>query len=356
MNICFVITKMVQQASGGYKMVFEYSNRLVRRGHSVSILFFNNDFLKKFGMPENIRKISANFLTHIGPIWFDLDKKVRLLSSEEKNLTYKLKYIDTVVYTAVESVYFGKDYFKNCQVKAYFIQGYEVGNLSKEQVTATYSMGYRNIVVAKWLKDIVDMYASRPSLVVRNPINTNIYKPVVPIRDRKNHTISVLYNGYEGKGFKYAYAVIKRLKQIYPDLEVFAFGTPGKADYFPKYFHYVRNASQKQSVKIYNKTAVFICTSIEEGYGLTGLEAMACGTTLVSTSYSGVFEYAKDGYNALLSPVCDVKGLVNNVCRLFDDDNLRLTIASNGIRYVKENFRWKEAVDRFESVLIGERE
>lgn len=353
MKICFAITKMVQQASGGYKMVFEYANRLIDRGYDVSILFFNMHFLKKFGMPEIMRKCAANFLTHIGPVWFQLDKRIELISSEEKEVQKKLDGIDAVVYTAVESVYFGKRYFSDCKKKLYFIQGYEVGNLSETQVKKTYGMGFDNIVVAQWLKKIVDKYSSKPAVVIKNPIDTLEYTVKNPIKKRKKHSLSVLYNGYEGKGFKYVYDAILKLKNIYPDLSVECFGTPAKARYFPDYFHYTRNASKKKTIQIYNSTAVFLCASIEEGYGLTGLEAMSCGTALVSTAYKGVLEYAENEKNALLSPVRDVDALVKNACRLFDDDDLRISIAENGVASVKNNFDWGNAVDRFEAVLKG---
>ena len=94
---------------------------------------------------------------------------------------------------------------------------------------------------------------------------------------------------------------------------------------------------------------------MNEGYGLTGLEAMACGTALVSTSYKGVLEYASDGMNALLSPVKDVNGLVRNVQRLFDDDDLRIRIARNGVESVRKNLNWEKAVDKFESVIVNGR-
>ena len=49
MNICFVLPRMSNKAVGGYKIVYEYANRLADRGHSVSILFLNTNYLNNLG-------------------------------------------------------------------------------------------------------------------------------------------------------------------------------------------------------------------------------------------------------------------------------------------------------------------
>ena len=58
---------------------------------------------------------------------------------------------------------------------------------------------------------------------------------------------------------------------------------------------------------ILNYASIFICSSINEGFGLTGAESMACGCALATTSYPAVFEYAVDKKNCLVSPVKDIK-------------------------------------------------
>lgn len=46
MRICFVLPGVARQPVGGYKMAYEYANRLVKENHDVSILYLNQDFLK----------------------------------------------------------------------------------------------------------------------------------------------------------------------------------------------------------------------------------------------------------------------------------------------------------------------
>ena len=103
--------------------------------------------------------------------------------------------------------------------------------------------------------------------------------------------------------------------------------------------------------KINNRSQVFLCTSIEEGFGLPGLEAMACGCAVVSTAYEGIFEYAIDRENALLSPIKDVDAMINNVIMLFENDELRKKIVDNGMKTAKER-SFKKAADEFENIII----
>ena len=212
-------------------------------------------------------------------------------------------------------------------------------------------MGFGNIVISDWLQSIVDKYADEPCTVIKNPIDINVYRPVIDIRVRKPHSVSFLYHQAKHKGVKYVIEAIRILKDEYPDLEVYAFGTVKRGNDLPDYVNYSFCATQEQTVEIYCKTAIFMCATVAEGYGLTGLEAMACGTVLVSTAYQGVFEYAENGKTTLLSPVKDVSSLVANARRLFDDEELRFSMAQAGIENVTEGFAWESAVDKFEKVI-----
>lgn len=349
-SICFVTPGYTLHPSGGYKMIYEYANRLSERGYTVGILYLNYDRLKNHHVPRLIRKPLCNFLTFTWPKWFRLNKNVKIYSGTKRGYISEIKKvydigIATDVHTAVPTVKLFKD-----RKKAYFIQGYENWDVSDEYVQKTYKLGMKNIVISEWLKKIVDKYSAEPSVLIKNPIDLDVYKINKPLVSRKLHSIGLLYHTMPHKGLKYSLAAIKKIKQLYPDLEVHAFGVWERPEDFPSYIHYTRNATQEQTVSIYNRVSVWLCATIDEGYGLTGLEAMACGDALVSTAYTGVFEYAKDGYNALLSPVKDVDALVKNVGRVFEDDGLRKKLVQNAQDSV-EAFDWNLAVDKFEETL-----
>ena len=350
MKVCFVLPKFSRKPIGGFKIVFEYANRLSQKGHKVAILFLNECAFDAWNIPIMVKKKLSSFLTKIEPRWFKLDSSIKKISGTGANLQKKIKDVDVVIATAVDTVPVVEKLFKNTK-KAYLIQDYEVWNASEAEVKSTYQKGYINIVISEWLKKIVDGCTNIPSILIRNPVDIGVFCCKVEPKKRKRHSISFLCHEGKHKGTVYAIAVIEKLKDKYPDLDVKSFGTAKVPVNMPKYVKYLYCASVEQVVEIYNSSAVFLCATVIEGYGLTGLEAMACGASLVSTDYQGVYEYAMDGVNALLSPVKDVDTLVSNVSKLFDNDDLRYQISEAGIKSVKKEFNWDIATDRFEKAL-----
>ncbi len=351
MKICIVLPKFARKAIGGYKIAFEYANRLSKRGYQVEILFMNKVAFEGRKMPSVAKSIASNIMTEIEPRWFDLDKNIKKISGLKHGFEEKIRDVDVAIATAQDTVEAVKNFFPNAK-KVYLIQDYEVWCESEENVWATYKEGFTNIVISEWLKEIVDKIADVPSVLIKDPVDTEAYRCKIELKKRKKHSIAFLYHSAEYKGTVYAIKAIKKLKEKYQDLEVRAFGTTSKPSDIPSYVQYTHCATQAQTIEIYNNSSVFLCATVAEGYGLTGLEAMACGTALVSTDYQGVHEYATDGVNALLSPVKDVCALVANVSKLFDDDELRYQIAKSGIKSVQKDFNWDVAVDKFEKAIM----
>ena len=349
MKICFVLPQMLIKPIGGYKIVYEYANRLSEEGHDIGILFLNKNALKRFHFPNFIRNRMLYIFTTIEPRWFKLNSMIHKWSSTDRKIKEKLLNTDLAIATGVDTVQATIDYFPYSH-KTYFIQGYERWVYSEERINSTFSMDLDKIVISGWLKNIVDKYSPKPSLLIKNPIDTNIYKYIVPIYLRDDYTLGVLYHNSEEKGFKYAYDAILRLKEKFPNLKVKMFGTSKPKMILPKWIDFKLNASQADTVDIYNNVSIFLCATINEGYGLTGLEAMACGAALVSTEYQGVKEYAENNYNALLSPVFDVNILVKNASELFVNKQKRYTIAKNGIDSA-QNFSYTNALAKFNNYL-----
>lgn len=212
MNICFVLTNYDRRPSGGFKIVYEYANRLCAKRHKVSIFYINNTALINKPIPAFTRDPLIALFTRMFPRWFKLDKRIRKVNGRKGYNEY-IKDVDVVIATAVQTAEFVKDNF-NCK-KAYFIQGYENWGISDEYVTSTYKLGLKNIVISKWLKGIVDKYSKEPSVLISNPIDINAYK--IKNTDRYKHSVAFLNHIGEHKGTQYTIKAIELLKEKYPD-------------------------------------------------------------------------------------------------------------------------------------------
>lgn len=328
MQISIIMPEIVRSPAGGHKVVYEYCNRLVNEGHEVSLYFFPGPIFKKYHIVEPVRLLMAKLYGEKrGPrAWFDLDKRVRVKVINQKD---SIDDGDIVIATAINTVQFVYDLPQSKGKKFYFIQGFENWTCSDEQVYETYRLGMTNIAVAKWLKELVEKNSNQECKLVSNGIDTNVFfdKGIT----RKKHSIVFHYRKATFKGGKYAFEVIDRLHDKYKDLTV-AIISSEKIDFeLPQYCSYHFNISASQVAEINSENEIFLCTSIEEGYGLPGLEAMASGMALVTTDYLGAKEYAINGYNALVSPIKDVDSMTNNIIKLFEDEELRHSIIKGGL-------------------------
>jgi len=89
-----------------------------------------------------------------------------------------------------------------------------------------------------------------------------------------------------------------------------------------------------------NDAQVATCPSPKEGWGLTVIEANACGVPVVASRSPGLVESVRDGETGLLVPHGDVPALAAGVVRLLRDREERLRMAEAGRRWAA-TFDWE---------------
>lgn len=140
------------------------------------------------------------------------------------------------------------------------------------------------------------------------------------------------------------------------------FGLHGKVLINPKIKIGV-GVSESTLAVIYNIIDIFTLPTRGEGFGLPILEAMACGTPVVATKYSGHVEWA-DGCGELIEPivfeaepltnirraVIDMDLYVTSLIKLLDNKDLCRRYRRNGIIRAKE-MDWKIIVKQWEKLI-----
>ncbi|ADL19072.1 Predicted glycosyltransferase [Acidilobus saccharovorans 345-15] len=113
---------------------------------------------------------------------------------------------------------------------------------------------------------------------------------------------------------------------------------------FP-YVFYQSGVSDEELARIYSSSDVFLFTSRAEGFGLPPLEAMACGTAVVSTNAKGNMDYMVNGYNALVAKTFDPGEIADLLVQALDNRELRQSLAQGGLETAR---RWdfRLVVDR----------
>jgi glycosyltransferase involved in cell wall biosynthesis len=92
---------------------------------------------------------------------------------------------------------------------------------------------------------------------------------------------------------------------------------------------------------LYRMASVFAFPSLYEGFGLPPLEAMACGTPVVTSRISSLPEVVGDG--ALLVDPYSEEAIADGLSRVLDDDDLRNGLVQRG-RARAGAFSWERSV------------
>ena len=337
---------------GGYKVVFEYANRLNRAGFKVRILYPFTLNYKSKPLMYKIRILK----THVKYIlkgcscrkWFDLDDEVE----ERWVLTLNKRHVpdsDIFVATAVETAYYLKDYDLPLNHRLYLIQGYEIWGMSEDEVKASYGFGFNNIAVSGWLARLV-RDSGNECIVLKNGFDFDYFRYTIELKDRFPHSICMMYHADPVKGCDDGFAVIRLLKERYPDLKVRMFGRDKRPSFLESWIEYSKMPDRDKHNEIYNSSAVYLAPSKSEGWGLTVGEAMICGAAVVCTDTQGFNEMIDSGKNGLMCPVADVDSMYNAVVKLFDDEELRFCIAQRALHDIS-GFSWDKSSDRFINLL-----
>lgn len=107
--------------------------------------------------------------------------------------------------------------------------------------------------------------------------------------------------------------------------------------------------SEDAKIDWLRRAAVVVQPSHKEGWGLTVLEANACGTPVVATEVPGLRDSVRSGETGLLVPRGDAPALADGLVRVLSDADLRQRLAA-GARAWAERFRWDEVAAAFADV------
>ncbi|WP_144180789.1 glycosyltransferase, partial [Pseudomonas sp. Kh14] len=87
-------------------------------------------------------------------------------------------------------------------------------------------------------------------------------------------------------------------------------------------------AKIEEMIALYNFADVFVFPSLYEGFGLPPLEAMACGTPVITSNVSSLPEVVGDA--ALLVSPENVEEIANAMVSIIEDTELKKKLTSKG--------------------------
>lgn len=99
---------------------------------------------------------------------------------------------------------------------------------------------------------------------------------------------------------------------------------------------------KEDKVRILQECHVVVNPSVKEGWGLTIIEANACGTPTVAADVPGLRDSVRDGETGMLYPYGDLDTCAEHIVKFLTDEKFRGEIRANAINWAGK-FLWDNA-------------
>lgn len=103
---------------------------------------------------------------------------------------------------------------------------------------------------------------------------------------------------------------------------------------------------EDEKAPLMNGASIFCFPSFYEGFGMPPIEAMACGTPVLTSDSSSLVEVAGDA--AYLTDPYDTEAMAEAMLRLYQSEKLRQQMISRGLEQAKK-YSWESAVEKLYS-------
>ena len=113
---------------------------------------------------------------------------------------------------------------------------------------------------------------------------------------------------------------------------------------------FVGRRGREQLHRYYSAADVFVTTPWYEPFGITPVEAMACGVPVVGAAVGGIRTTVRDGVTGLLVPPHDAGALADALAGLHADPARRAALGCAGRRRAYRHYTWQRVTAQIEAV------
>ncbi len=378
LSMTFLLGPTGNVRTGGAACILEYAKRFQQRGHDVSITTW----------PKFLWQGESPFpgLDFRVPVYFDGSATreslpYHLLNQSPRDylgeLRFFLAYMDMITRAIPETdLIIAANWdgiipaWQSGKGKAvHFPQHYDEvffsldgnpsvglqGNpLIKMLCRSTYQMPVYRIANSSWLAGEFKRRFNESVPVVTHGIDTDRFQPRPKLSETDGIIRVVTYSRPEKwKGFQDAFPAMHELMRMHPgkiQWHVYGFPYPEiepQNTFAPFQFHGA--LGHEALSKLYAESDIVLCPSWYESFPLPPIEAMACGTAVITTRY-GTEDYAIDGHSAVVVRPRVISDFVIALDGLVRSRELRNRLARNG-RAMAESLTWDAAVSAREELL-----
>ena len=312
---------------GGTKIILEHANRLVSRGHKITLISHD-----------------------VKPIWYPISQKIEFLQVPwDQILCEQIPKCDLIITTYWREIY--EAIQQKIAPVIYFEQGdyhlFEPKKLDtrlekfiKSQLQ-TVNFVY---TVSNYAKQKLKERFDKESIVIPNAVNNNVffYKEHV---ENKIPTITII--GAEQSEFKRINNILEAIQRIREKGYKLNIKWITPVEPLKCKENCVINPPQIEIGNILRRTDIYICASIYESFCLPVLEAMTCGATVITTNNGGNMDFVEDGKNALIIEKDNIEDIINKIELLLQNEKLRKELSKNAV-ITSAEYNWEDIITKIE--------
>jgi len=192
--------------------------------------------------------------------------------------------------------------------------------------------------------------------IIENSVDTEKYSPDNTVKKEQN---LILYTGRlkKYKNIEILLDAIKCLNEQGKKTRLIIAGCGDHEKYLQAYANklnireqveFLGFVDEREKIKLYKKACVFVNPSQKEGWGITNIEASACGTAVIANNVEGLRDSVKNMETGLLYKENDCKDLVRCINLILDNTDLRMKFEREGRKWAL-NFSWDKSAEKMET-------
>jgi glycosyltransferase involved in cell wall biosynthesis len=194
------------------------------------------------------------------------------------------------------------------------------------------------------------------------PEGVELARYVLPVPPERNPSL-ILYVG-RVKRYKGLDILLRSLALLLPGNPDVRLAIAGAGDDVPRLRELAKKlgvesavdflgfVSETRKVELYHEARIVVNSSRKEGWGLTSIEANACGTPVVATDVPGLCDSVQDSETGFLVPFGDAGAFAAALTRLLEDPVLWQQLSENARRWAAAH-SWEAAYHKTREALLA---
>ncbi len=192
--------------------------------------------------------------------------------------------------------------------------------------------------------------------VIPNGVDVDKFQPKnVPDNGNSNiiFFLSVLDEFHKYKGLDYLLEALKIVKNKISNVKLIVGGEGVLLEYYQEMaaswglkdnVEFAGFIPNEEIAEYYSQANAFVLPSIsslQEGFGIVALEALACQTPVITTNIVGVAEDLEKNEGGIVIPPKDTGKLADAIITILDDVEMQNEMGKRGRKLVEEKYTWK---------------